>query len=258
MTKPPPPPPRSGAGTGASTPAGGDASERAPRAERVAAILPVHFRNAGQFLVSYCLNLSRGGLFVTTHDPAPVGARLTLRLTVPELAQPLELVATVRWVRRDATEDGPAGMGLRFEDVDDAIGDRIDVLVQRAMPLRIDLVGRPDRAGQHLDALVRTLVTCSTNHHALERGVEARVRGADLVILDVDADPGIAEGVLASMASHSDGPPVIALCSARLVDRRERIATWARVVATPVDKEELQTVVLDSLGQAHVGGRVVR
>jgi lipoprotein-anchoring transpeptidase ErfK/SrfK len=43
------------------------------RAPRVGMVLEVRYRNAGQFLVSYCTNLSRGGLFVSTREPETIG-----------------------------------------------------------------------------------------------------------------------------------------------------------------------------------------
>ena len=225
---------------------------RAKRQTRVGAVLEVKFRNAGQFLVSYCTNLSRGGLFVTTPYPAPVGTLLTLSMGVPGMRVPASLTARVRWVRDTPDESGPAGMGLSFEEVDAKLGVHIDRIVSRAQPLRIELVGREDSAWRHVGALVRALVTCETNQQTLGDQTEDAVLGADLVLVDVDGSPQEALDLLERLAEISNPPPVLALCSARNVALRKQAGNYATVVATPVDSETLQGAVLDALGQVSV------
>ena len=235
---------------------------RPQRDPRVGMVLEVGYRNAGQFLVSYSTNLSRGGLFVATAHPSGIGTVITLSLRVPGRANPIRIDASVRWIRPLATADGPAGMGLAFEGIDQVLGDHIDRLVGTAAPLRIAIVGRADHARRHLDGLVRSLLTCETEQLALDPGVDTRISRADLVIVDVDSAPDLAvevldmirtdqfkrvEKVLEKLAAR--GSPALALCSARKVELRARLLALARVVPTPVDSQELQTRVLESLGQ---------
>jgi len=217
---------------------------------RVAAPIRIRFRNAGQFLVAYCVNLSRGGLFVSTRKPATVGSTVAIELEIPGESEPARVEAKVRWVRLEATEDGPPGMGLSFEQFEETLGEQIDRTVARATPLRIDLVGRTDRAWRHVESLVRSLVTCSTSRHQLELGVEALVGGADLVIVDADGEPQTAVELVQRVARQSDPPPLVCLCGARAVEVRERLAAHARVLPTPVDKFDLQSTVLDALTHA--------
>jgi len=223
--------------------------DRQERQTRVGAVLEVRYRNAGQFLVSYCTNLSRGGLFVTTPTPAPVGTMLTLAMGVPGMSQPASLSAKVRWVRPTPDESGPAGMGLSFEQVDAVLGAHIDRIVARAAPLRIDLLGRPDAAWRHVGALVRALVTCETHQRSLDDDPETAVLGADMVLVDVDGAPVRALELLRFLSEISNPPPVLALCSARNAQLRRDVGRYATVVATPVDSEILQNAVLDALGQ---------
>lgn len=227
----------------------GDHQKREPR---VGAVLEVRYRNAGQFLVSYCTNLSRGGLFVTTSTPAPVGTVITLSMGVPGMSEPASLSARVRWVRETPDEGGPAGMGLSFEQVDQVLGVHIDRVVARASPLRIDLVGRPDSAWRHVAALVRALVTCETVQRTLGADTPSDVIGADLVLVDVDGSPEEALALLEELAEISNPPPALALCSARNLQLRTRASAFAPVVATPVDSDTLQAAVLDALGQVSV------
>lgn len=222
---------------------------RVDRAPRVGMVLEVRYRNAGQFLVSYCTNLSRGGLFVSTRAPEPIGTELVLSLRVPGRALPVTLRATVRWNRNEDGVEGPAGMGLSFADVDGMLGEHIDRLVANADPLHVDLVGRSDHASAHLHALLRSLVTCETRQLALRPGVAQVIGRADLVVVDVDGDPPAAIDLLDKLHQRDDPPPILALCGVRDPELRARVTRRASVVPTPVDKRELQLKVLETLGQ---------
>jgi uncharacterized protein (TIGR02266 family) len=59
-------------------------------------------------------NLSFGGAFVTVDPPIPVGARLRVGIASATTWEPLELDATVRWVR-DGGANVRAGMGVAFD-----------------------------------------------------------------------------------------------------------------------------------------------
>lgn len=231
------------------------------RQRRVASVLPVQFRNAGQFLLSYAVNLSRGGIFLSTLEPAARGSRITLALELPGDAEPTHLEATVRWVRATPNEEGPPGMGLSFDDVDAVLGDRIDEMIAAAAPMQIDLVGRPDRAFRHIGALVRALVTCSVREHELSlqaapewtEGTAHSLASSDLVIVDIDAAPDRALSLLQHRPEGGDAPAVLALCSARNVALRQRAGVYAHVLPTPVDADELQTCVLSTLAAVPAG-----
>lgn len=225
---------------------GGAQIERAPR---VGMVLEVRYRNAGQFLVSYCTNLSRGGLFVSTRQPEPIGTEIVLSLRVPGRSIPVVLRARVRWSRAEDNDEGPAGMGLSFADVDAVLGDHIDTLVSNAEPLSIDLIGRSDHASAHLHALLRSLVTCQTRQLALRPGVAQTIGQVDLVVIDVDGDPKNALELILDLRQRTESPPILALCDARDSELRARIGRHASVVPTPVDKRELQLKVLETLGQ---------
>ena len=63
------------------------------------------------------LNISAGGVFVATAQPAAVGRLLTLELSLPGGDAPIVLESYVRWVRGRRVagrRDRPAGMGLQF------------------------------------------------------------------------------------------------------------------------------------------------
>jgi hypothetical protein len=53
------------------------------------------------------VDISLGGMFVTSDFPAPFGAEITLHVTLDDTSGELVLPATVRWTR-------PDGMGIQF------------------------------------------------------------------------------------------------------------------------------------------------
>lgn len=214
--------------------------------ERHPCVLEVQYRGAGHFLVSYCTNLSRGGLFVTTTEPLEVGTPLTLDLSFPGGA-PLQVNGRVAWVKPPKPDGTLGGMGLSFEDVDGIMGDRIDALIADFNPLRVEIIGDPHATWQHIAALVSSLVNCETNHQAVLGADKTSIAGADLVIVDLDADADAGMALLGELAALDPKPPALALCSARAVETRRAAETFARVVPTPVDSVELQSSVLQTL-----------
>lgn len=84
-------------------------------------------------------NLSEGGMFLRTSTPLERGARAVLRFG----AEPgVEAPATVMWARPEAAGT-PAGMGLRFEELDGTRRELIKELVER----ELEANGAP-KAGQ--------------------------------------------------------------------------------------------------------------
>ena len=79
----------------------------------------------------YAKNISRGGLFIATVKPRELGEEFTIELTLP--LNPRHLIrcrCEVIWKRHFQKKDPhEPGMGLRFLDLSDTDGDRIDAWV---------------------------------------------------------------------------------------------------------------------------------
>ncbi len=80
----------------------------------------------------YLKDLSGGGAFIRIAQPLPVGAVLRLEIEAPWLEGALELPATVvRSVPAEkATADEPAGMGVRFDELDADTRARLQQLLE--------------------------------------------------------------------------------------------------------------------------------
>ncbi len=86
------------------------------QAPRVPAKLVVRFASANAFLQQYAENLSSGGIFIATPNPAPVKSKLELELHLPKTDEILKLQGEVMHVQTG--EDGkPRGMGIAFIDL---------------------------------------------------------------------------------------------------------------------------------------------
>jgi len=88
--------------------------------------LKVEYKRLNTFFADYTRNISRGGTFIGTERPLPVGTEFVFALGVPSMDKPLKLRGKVIWTTStaDATKANPAGMGIEFQykDEDERIG----------------------------------------------------------------------------------------------------------------------------------------
>jgi uncharacterized protein (TIGR02266 family) len=101
---------------------------------RVPVRLRMHFETAGQLRRCLLTNLSRGGVFVSTASPPPIGTQLVLRIDVAEGGIQIEVAGEVV-----STNVGPdlttrqQGMGVRFVDPSPAAQAALDRLYETAL-----------------------------------------------------------------------------------------------------------------------------
>jgi len=79
--------------------------------------LKVEYKRLNTFFADYTKNISRGGTFIGTDKPLPVGTEFVFALGVPNMPEPLRLRGKVIWTTplEDATKGNPAGMGIEFQ-----------------------------------------------------------------------------------------------------------------------------------------------
>jgi type IV pilus assembly protein PilZ len=102
--------------------------------------LKVEYRRLNTFFYDYTRNISKGGTFIKTKKPLPVGTMFLFKLFVPALGEPLVLRGEVRWIRRegevvaeaDDSFDDP-GMGIRLVYDDENQRRDIDNVVEKLM-----------------------------------------------------------------------------------------------------------------------------
>lgn len=223
------------------------------RQPRLPISLEVAYRTAGAFLVSYSINLSKGGIFLETSQPLEIGEQLTLKFDVPGVG-PLEVLGTVAWVRAGSHDGLPDGMGIQFDQLDQQYGEVIDELVRDFVGLTVLVVAAsPDRLAL-IGRYVRSIITCeiveATNASVAEVALE---QGPDLVVADLDLMPEMGLRCIRAAKeralSQSHPTPVILLAGDHRVRQAGKTSGADEALATPPSYHELQAAVIRMLSR---------
>lgn len=85
---------------------------------RVPIELRVEYKKMNTFFSDYTKNISKGGTFIKTEKPLKVGTEFLFKLSIPALAEAIEIRGQVVWVNTEANQqraDVPdRGMGIKF------------------------------------------------------------------------------------------------------------------------------------------------
>lgn len=97
--------------------------------------LKVEYKRLNSFFADYTRNISKGGTFIRTERPLPIGTEFIFELTVPKLEKPLRLRGKVQWIvtSEQATPDGEPGMGIGFVYATEAEREAIENIVEGLM-----------------------------------------------------------------------------------------------------------------------------
>lgn len=80
--------------------------------------LKVEYKRLNTFFADYTKNISRGGTFIKTSKPLPVGTEFLFKLFVPGRADPLTIHGEVQRIVSNTDVDGDGtpdeGMAIRF------------------------------------------------------------------------------------------------------------------------------------------------
>jgi type IV pilus assembly protein PilZ len=104
-------------------------------AERHSITLRVDYKRMNTFFADYAKNISKGGTFIRTSKPLDVGTEFVFVLSIPGQPDQLQLKGEVMWTVDDATatEEHPAGMGIRFRFADDSERESLEAFVEKLM-----------------------------------------------------------------------------------------------------------------------------
>ncbi len=118
------------------------------KADRLHHELLVAYRTVDGFITDWAVNVSKGGMFINTRNPLPVGTTVRLIISLPDTAFPFDITGRVT---RVSEFDNPAnqvpGMGIEFVDVDDEKKQRIERFVNRLRSELPDLA-KPASSGK--------------------------------------------------------------------------------------------------------------
>lgn len=219
------------------------------RDPRLPAKLQVSYRTAGAFLVSYSVNLSKGGIFIESKDPLPIGTQVTLHLEVPD-AGGFELKGHVAWVRQASPDGMPDGIGVQLHELDERYGDAIDRLVQDFVGITVLLLaGAPERLTL-LGRYVRSIIACEVLEAAsLTEAAAALAAKPDLVVIDLERASSLSAETVARLKMRDAGTPVILLAGDLRTRELGKLAGADEVLETPPSFQALQGAVIRTLSR---------
>jgi type IV pilus assembly protein PilZ len=127
-----------------------DGSERR-ESQRHAITLRVDYKRMNTFFADYAKNISKGGTFIRTNKPLEIGTEFVFVLSIPQQADHLQLHGEVMWTvdEAKASEERPAGMGIRFRFADDNERKALETFVEKLMAEKLGshvaakLLGKP-------------------------------------------------------------------------------------------------------------------
>lgn len=109
-----------------------DKNSNKRRADRLHHELLVAYRTVDGFITDWAVNISKGGIFINTRSPLPVGTTVRLIVSLPDAAFPFDLTGRVaRVCEFDNPSNEAPGMGIEFVDVDEDKKNRIERFVDK-------------------------------------------------------------------------------------------------------------------------------
>jgi len=218
--------------------------------DRIPYSVQVEFRTASSFLVAYSVNLSRGGMFIETDSEMPTGVLLTLDLHVPG-AGLLHLIGMVAWRRGVDSPDGPAGLGIEFQDVAPQLGSTIDKLVSSFQGVQILLLSGDRQDRTTLARSIKSIISTAEVLQAADAALACTLltNEIDVAIVDVDFDPEGALDTLRAAKLVSPRVPTIAIAASAKLREMARAAGADELAANPPPFAELQVVLVRALSK---------
>ncbi|QQR88750.1 MAG: TIGR02266 family protein [Myxococcales bacterium] len=105
------------------------------RSKRGPIELKMEYQSLNTFFSDYTHNISRGGTFIRTERPLPIGTLFHFILTIPNVEEPLRLKGRVHWrlKPKDCKDGQEPGMGIGFVYDDEVQRQRTIALVETLM-----------------------------------------------------------------------------------------------------------------------------
>jgi hypothetical protein len=96
------------------------------------------YKRAERVGQGYVLNLSRGGMFLSTGDDFTLGEEFRIRFFLPFRLGQVDALVVVRWRTQDVDNPPPqlrTGLGCEFVQIEAGMADKIDQFIDRFVEL---------------------------------------------------------------------------------------------------------------------------
>ncbi len=88
--------------------------------ERLPVQLRVDYQSTDSFISEYTMNISKGGMFISTRSPLDIGTTIELVFHIPGREVPFRIIGEVAWVTPyDRKSNLIPGMGIKFKNMKD-------------------------------------------------------------------------------------------------------------------------------------------
>lgn len=218
--------------------------------QRIPYSVRVEFRTVSSFLVTYSINLSRGGIFLETDQATPVGSPITLQFAVPGIGS-ISLDGRVTWNRGSSDSEGPAGIGIEFDALATDIGQMIDEMVGQFEGLSVLLLSGDPKDRASLKRVIRSImatadVVSAADPHVAETLLTDEI---DLAVIDTHSQPDGCISIIKAARNVSPPVPTVALAGTKKLRQRAIAAGAHEVASNPPQFAELQTLIVRALGR---------
>lgn len=80
--------------------------------------IEVSYKTADVFTSNSSINISKGGIFIKTPNPPPMGTQLDLEFKLPDSGKTIQAAGEIVWCQHTSTKSSlPAGMGIKFRQI---------------------------------------------------------------------------------------------------------------------------------------------
>ncbi len=173
----------------------------------------------------------------------PVGAELILEISSPQ-HEVIRLPSVVSWQREAASEEGPRGVGVKFDVVPEQLGLIVDELVlgYSGITVLVQCVDAHDR--KSIVRMLKAIIATAEVVFADDETIVSTLVGPDTDLLIVDVDEGEPGALIALELAKEAGIPTIAFSQE---PREILIGKADRVLCNPPANLNLRKAVLDLL-----------
>jgi uncharacterized protein (TIGR02266 family) len=109
-----------------------DEDKRATQRVPVALRIRLRYQAVDQFISKFAINISRGGMFLSSRNPKPPGTELYFEIRLADESPVIEGTGEVRWIREyDRRQPGePHGMGIKFLELSEDSWPVLDRIIE--------------------------------------------------------------------------------------------------------------------------------
>ncbi len=94
--------------------------EEKRRAQRLDTKLEVKYGDITSFISDYAMNISRGGMFISTKNPLKTGTSISVEFVIPDIKVPIKVKGRILWINDPQQIKGTnliPGMGVQFQSL---------------------------------------------------------------------------------------------------------------------------------------------